>query len=190
MRAQTLDVPDFEALCLHVPHDAAHAVELPVREDIAVDEARGDGLAPAVLLVRDAVIQHQAAWDQQPLRRGEVARQVAQADVLEHPDAGNLVPACLPGQIPVVHQLDRDTALQAGFGNALPGEFKLAMAQRDAMGPHTMLTGRVDQQGAPAAADVQETFTGLQAQFAANVFKLGRLRAVSVSSGDWKYAQE
>ena len=128
--------------------------------------------------MRDAVVKKQAAWLQELVYLLEVQRQVLQTDVLEHAHAGNLVIGGGSVQIAVVAECHRDPVLQTGAGNALLRQLQLVLAQGNAMGTHAIVLRRMQDQTTPAAANVQQALTGLQAQLAADMRQLGLLRGL------------
>ena len=172
MRPQTFDIVDLEAGPLHPELDVADAVELAVREHVAIDELGRDGPVPALLVMGDAVVEEQPARTQHTLDCRIVGRQIREADMLEHADAGHLVVDRHAVEIAVVAQLDGDEILQALVADALACIFELPLAERDAVRANAVMARRPADQRAPAAADVEQAVSGLQAQLAADVLQL------------------
>jgi hypothetical protein len=119
VRPQSFDIVDFEVGPLHAELDVADAIEFAIREDVAIDEGCAHRLVPALLVMRDAVIQEQSAWTQNAPNGRQVSRQVGQAHVLEHADARHLVVNAFAGEIPVVAQLHCHFILQSFGPDAL-----------------------------------------------------------------------
>ena len=65
-----------------------------------------------------------------------------------------------PSSVAVVAQLDRDLVLQAQAADLFLGEVELRLRQRHAVGLHAVVPGRVADQSAPAAADVEQPLAG------------------------------
>jgi hypothetical protein len=80
--------------------------------------------------------------------------------MLGHPDAGGLVE---PGgrQVAVVADLDVAAIGQARRRDPLAGECRLRRREGDPGGVDAIMFRRVDEQRAPAAADVEETVARL-----------------------------
>src|SRR5439155_191972 len=93
--AQALHVADLEARALEHVEDVAHVVHLAVGEDVALEEL-GLRAAPPMLLVRDAVVQEEAAGYQQLVDAGEVVRVVPDPEVLDDADGGGSRRRCRP----------------------------------------------------------------------------------------------
>ncbi len=92
-----------------------------------------------------------------------------------HADARDLVEG-LGLQRAEIGQLDGDAVLEAEALHLLDRVGVLLLGQRHAMGLDAVMPGRVADQPAPAAADVQHPLAGLQAQLAADDVELGDLR--------------
>ena len=126
--------------------------------------------------MRDAVIQEQSAGLQHAPHGIEIHGQILESHVLEHADARHLVVERLAFQVAIIAQLDRHPVLEPRRRDARARDLELLAAQRDSVGAHAVMLGRVDHQRAPAAADVEKSLTGLQEQLAADVLELGLLR--------------
>src|SRR5579871_5685548 len=101
MLAEVLLVPNLKAVVVHDAREPARALKLPVREDIAVDEAVPvDGRA-GVIGAGDAVVQHPAALPQLAVEELEVTGDIGLADVLGDADRANRVEVRLMN-VPVV----------------------------------------------------------------------------------------
>src|SRR3954452_7887601 len=83
--AKVLLVPHLEAVVLHRRDDRADTFELPVREDVAVDEA-ADAMVLGVGRAGDAVVEQAGTGARPRGEEGEVRRQVVLADVLGQSD--------------------------------------------------------------------------------------------------------
>jgi hypothetical protein len=73
------------------------------------------------------------------------------ADVLEHPDADQLVESA--GHFAVILILDAATVLQTGLAYALLGQLDLLTAQRNTQGVDAVLLRSLHHQPAPADAE-------------------------------------
>lgn len=123
----------------------------------------------------DAVIEHQAIVGEQPVDSAEVQRQVADTNMLEHPDRCDLVEHTMSRDMSVVLQAHFDFFLQALFPDALPNMLELALAERHAGGLHAVVAVGPEQQGSPTATDVQKPLTRLELQLSADQIELGLL---------------
>ena len=97
------------------------------------------------------------------------------AHVLEHPHAYDLIEA-LPRDVAVIAELDAEFSFESRLPHALAGEPMLFLAEGDAEAGDPEILRGVDQEPAPAAADVQESLAGPEAQLAADQLQLGGLR--------------
>ena len=59
----------------------------------------------------------------------------------------------------------------------------LLLAQRDSVRVDAMVFSRPKDQGAPAATDIEQAFTGLEAEFSANMIEFVRLGLVEAVTG-------
>src|SRR5688572_10507840 len=134
VRAQRFHVVDLESLLAHVVHHAMQVRELALRKHVAPDELARPQAHGAVLRVRrgDAVVEEKPALAQEAPGHAEVAGEVAQAHVLEHADAGDLVVERLARMVAVVLEQHAAPVLQARRADALGGEAKLVFRERDA----------------------------------------------------------
>src|SRR5258708_1549825 len=128
---------------------------------------------------RDAVIQEQAFRSQKSVDFAEIRFQVRPAHLLEHTDRRDLVE--LAHEIAIIHLLNGDLVFQARGANTLAGVFELPAAQGAAVGGDAPALSRLQDEGAPTAADVEVTIAGLQTQLSADVIQLRRLRLVERS---------
>ncbi len=124
------------------------------------------------------LVHHQAARLEQPPDLVEVARQVTLADVLEHPHARDLVVGCVFRHVAVVHEPHLAAVPEAERLDALVHVGVLSFGERDAGRLDAVVARRPENQAAPAAADIQETFPGLEQQFPADMVELLLLRKV------------
>ena len=158
--AQVLLVQHLEADVLHLGDDPAGAGELTVGEDVAVDEVAG--LLAPVVRPGDAVVEQHAARAQPVADPGEVGRVVAHPDVLGEPDRRHGVEAGL-GDVAVVGVPHLGEVGQPLVGDRLARPQRLLARQGDPEHLHALACGVADH-AAPAAADVEQPVTGLQAQ--------------------------
>src|SRR5437867_157321 len=108
------------------------------------------------LVLRDPVVEHQSTWLEQAEDLAEVARIVANSNVLEHADARDLVVELALRQVQIVEQLHANLIAQAELGDAGADVLVLVLRQRD--------TGRLDaivlrgpkDEAAPATADIEQ----------------------------------
>src|SRR5205823_9327365 len=154
--------------------------ELAVREDVTLEEVRLARSAP-VLLVRDAVVQEEAARLEQLVDASEVRRVVPDADVLDDPDRGDLVEAQARRQIPVVAVVDTGAPLEASAPDGRGGPLGLCGRERHAIGLDAVPLGGPHDQAPPAAAAVEQPVAGGQAELPAHEVELVRLRLVAVA---------
>ena len=102
------------------------------------------------------------------------------ADVLEHADADHLVEAAVLRQVTVIQQLQGHAPFQTFLGHALQAQLQLRLAEGDAVDLDVELARGKTRQAAPAATDVEQPVTRLQAQLATQVAQLGLLGLVQV----------
>jgi len=100
--------------------------------------------------------------------------------MLKHPHADDLVVGPGRVQVAVVAILNPRPLGHPRPRDPLPRVVHLRLAQVDPGGVDSVVLRGVDHQPAPPAADVQQALAGLQAQLAADVLELGRLRRVQV----------
>ena len=98
--------------------------------------------------------------------------------MFEHADARHLVEALGVVDLAVVAVLDLAPAPQARRLDALVRQLGLTPAQRDAERLDAVMSDRVHDECAPAAADVEEAFARPEPQFATDVVDLARLGRV------------
>ncbi len=120
------------------------------------------------------MVEQPAAGGQQPVQAGGVRQVLGGADVLGHADAGDGVEGAVR-DLAVVLQADLDPVGETGVGDPAAGQGDLLRRDGDADRVHAVVLGGVQQQRAPAAADVQQPHAGPQAQLAADQVELGRL---------------
>lgn len=68
---------------------------------------------PTFGFLGDAVVQKQSTRFQQALDRAEIGGEIAQADMFEHADAGDLVEQGIALQVAVIHEFHTDPVQQA-----------------------------------------------------------------------------
>src|SRR5580693_1181829 len=116
--AQVLLVPYLEAGVVHARDQVPGALELPVREHVAVDEPTAAAGRLGAIGPGDAVVEQPAARLELAVQEGEVARQVVLADVLGQPDRAHRVESGL-GYVAVVEVPDLGQPGQPGLGDGL-----------------------------------------------------------------------
>src|SRR5450432_3038626 len=99
-----------------------------------------------------------------------VTDDVLRADVLAHLKTHDLVESAF--DIAVVAHLHLGTVGHAVGLNAIAAERDLLLSQRDAVGFRTELAGGPRDEGAPAATDVEQSLTRLQAQLLTSAIDL------------------
>ena len=104
------------------------------------------------------------------------------ADVLVHADAGDPLERPVV-ELAVVLHADLDPVAQARLPHPFARERGLRVGERDADAAHAVVARRVDQQRAPAAADVQQPLAGLQPQLRADELELALLRGLERLAG-------
>ena len=104
--------------------------QLAGREDIFVDEftTAVGGLAIFNIRAGDAVVHYQAIIGEQRIDMRKVHRQILQADMFEHADAGD--PVERAGDVAIILQPDFNPVAQAGFFDALLGQRVLIFGKR------------------------------------------------------------
>src|SRR5439155_10656103 len=108
----------------------------------------------------------------------EVTAEVADADVLEHADARDLVVLHVVGQIEIVPQLDSHAILQSPGSDLRGNEVTLIGRKRNTGRFDAVVLRSPEDQAAPPAADVKQRLAGRQAELAADVVELVLLRVV------------
>src|SRR5688572_2183992 len=190
VRSQALHVPAFEALLGHFLDDVGNVRELAPREHVFVDE--GADVAADLFsshgIQRNAVIEHDPTGFQEPPDLAEVARQVPATDVLEHPDARDLVVRHVFGHIAIVEQPYFAAILESRPFDPAARVRMLVFRKRDPRRAHAVVLGRPHDERAPAAADVEEALAGLQLKLAADVIELLFLRRLERVLGAAKIA--
>ena len=174
---QRFRIGDLQAGARDVRDRPGDMGQLAVGEHISGDEVPGTQADVATVGIGggDAVLQGQAARLEQAVDDLEVGRQVLQADMLEHADRADPVVDLGSGDVAVVGQPDLDPILQARLPDPLAGELELVLRQGHAEHPGAMVLRRVDRQGAPAAADVEQAHARAQPQLATHMLELGLL---------------
>src|SRR5829696_2577834 len=165
--AELLDVPADEPGALQRQHHAGDVRRLAVGEDVALRERAA--LDVAVLKARDAVVEEAAA---RPEHRAEllgVDIDLRLADVLDHPDRRDRVEV-LAGELAVVLDADLDLVGDTRLLHLLARELGLVLGQRDSYRFDAVALRRVDDEAAPAAADVQDPLSRLEAELGADQF--------------------
>ncbi len=97
--------------------------------------------------------------------------------MLEHAHAHDLVERFV-AEVTVVFQFDSDPTIKSSVSDFFVGVGFLIFAERHAQHFYSVFQRGVPRQPSPSAADVEQSFAGLQSQFAADVFHLAFLRDV------------
>ena len=130
------------------------------------------------------MVQKQTFRGEHAHDNGEILAQVFQTDMLKHAHAGNFVEACLQlGDGAIVPQLDAALVLQLGAADSFRSHGCLFLAQGDAVGVRTEPGGRMQQQTAPTAADVEEALVWGERELTADQFQLICLGILQLFSG-------
>src|SRR5262245_13644005 len=101
---------------------------------------------------------------------------LSRANVLDHPDAGDLVEARLALELAEVANLDAAPVGEAFARDALARERRLLLAQRDAERANAVRPRGVNHERAPAASDVEQVVARRQGELSANDIELPLLR--------------
>ena len=131
---------------------------------------------------RDAVVEEQAARSQQRVHRLHVGIELGPPDVLVHADARDLVEWRLV-DLAVVEHAHLGAVGQAGCLDPPARELRLRLRERHAERAHAVAGRGVQDERAPATADVEQALTRLQAQLAADQLELALLRALERVAG-------
>ena len=159
-------------------------MQLAVGEDVAVDE-RGPvplGVARRSGPTRDRVVEQPPPRRQEGVQVGGVLAQLGQADVLGHPDAGDGVVRPV-GHVAVVLDADLDPVSEPRRRDGSAGEGGLLLGEGDPDGRDPVLASGVDDEGPPAAPDVEQAHPRGQAQLARHEVELGALRVLQGVAG-------
>src|SRR5262249_18596599 len=151
---------------------------LAAREHVFLDEI-ADAAAKARRtedIERDPVVHHKAAGLQHPVDFAEIFSVPAWPDVLEHPDARDLVVELVFGQVLVTLELHAPASREAARGDLPSNMIELMLRKRDPRGIHTVLLRRPEDEGTPAAADVEQRLARHEPELAADVVELFLLR--------------
>ena len=112
----------------------------------------------------------------------EVEWKLTFAHMLKHANAHNFIEAAWLFQRAVIAHVRPTTTLQAGLDNALIGEFRLVLAERDAESVHAIVLGGMDNQTTPPTTNVEQPLARAQTQLAAQVIEFAHLGSVRTSS--------
>src|SRR6185295_7482155 len=99
-----------------------------------------------------------------------------------HAHARNLVERAVV-DLAVVGDADLKAVGEARAPDALAGVLGLGLGQGHADALDAVARGGVDEQGAPAAADVEQSLAGREAQLAADELELALLRGLEALTG-------
>ena len=92
--------------------------------------------------------------------------EIVPADMFKHADTGNFVESALSQslrRVAIIQQEYLDLSFKACRLDTLLGQCKLIVRERDSDRMDPVTPGGMNNQPAPAAADVEEPFTGLKA---------------------------
>src|SRR6202158_2090612 len=170
MLAQAFRVDDFQSFRRQTLHDSGNMHELAAGKDVFLDEI-ADTAAQAFraeLILRDAVVENPSSGLEGAVYFPEVAREIMLADMLEHADAGDLVVRGVSRQIGVIEQLHPYAPAQAQLGDLRADVVVLILRERNAGGVDAVVLGGPEDQGAPAASNIEEFIARLQAELAAD----------------------
>src|SRR5271163_2155376 len=92
--------------------------------------------------------------------------------MFEHLDLGNLVVAFVNVDRAIIAQFELDEIAEAHSLDRGRGEIELRLRKRHAMALGAVDVGRMTNQAAPAAADVEQSIAGLQTKLAADLVEL------------------
>src|SRR5215510_8023081 len=182
VEAEVLHVVDFPARALHLRHGLGDAGEIAVGEHVLVEKIRLAG-APPVELVVDAVVEVEPAVVEHGPHTGEEARIVRDAHVLDHPDGGDLVVTRARGQIAQVAIFHEAAPLEALALDAGHGPVRLGLGEGYPVRGDAVVLHGPDAEPAPAAADVEQGLSGLEAELAAHEIDLVDLRLLELAVG-------
>ncbi|MNO78057.1 hypothetical protein D3C76_691820 [compost metagenome] len=142
-------------------------------EDVAIDELASatPDRAAIDMLGGDTVIHHQPPFPHGTEQLLAIQRQVGMPDMLEHANADNLVEATILRQVAVVENLQVDLVGQPLCLHPRTAELELLLAQGDTKYLGAILASSETRQPAPAAADVEQVVTCVQAQLAAQMIE-------------------
>ena len=170
---QALHVEHAEVRVVGVRDELAQRRQRAAREDVLADPR----LRHHLIVARDCVQQENAAVLQQMICRLHVRRVVRAAHVLHHADTDDAVkeqPLIL--EVAVVDELNLHLALEPFRLDALLSFFPLLLTERAAVALDAVLLRRLNQQEAPAAADVEERHAFLEVELLEDVVDLVALR--------------
>ena len=134
-----------------------------IRENMPVDPRIA---VFATVVGTDAVQQKQPAVAQAPLHHGHVGGVVLPANVFKHAQRHDMVEGLIEVAVVLQTNLHRQALATP------PGQLGLLAGDRDADHLRTVTLGGELGKTAPAAADIQHPFTGLQADLAADQIQL------------------
>src|SRR2546425_9631413 len=184
---QRLDVRDLESGAGHLAKHERQVGELAVRENVAVDEFPRPHPHPAAVGVArsDAVVHDEATLREQRSDLREISLEMAQADVLEHAYARDLVEDAFAGDIAVVFQADFAAVPEALLPDPLRNELVLVAAERNAGRAGAVFFRRAQDERAPAASDVEKPLAGAEHELVEDVVEfllLGRVQGIGLAA--------
>src|SRR5690349_2770311 len=97
--------------------------------------------------------------------------------MLHHSDTGDLVERGV-AQCPIVADFDIDAVRESIADDSPPRQSRLLLAERDSRRPNTVVPSRMHRERAPAAADVEQSFSSLEAKLSTHEIELRGLRFV------------
>src|SRR5215510_12572869 len=182
VEAEVLYVVDFPACALHLRHGLGDAGEIAVGKHVLVEKIRL-ARAPPVELVVDAMIEVEPAVVEHRPHAGEEARIVRDAHVLDHPDGGDFVVTRARRQIAQVAMLHEAAPLETFALDAGHGPVRLGLGEGHPVRGDAVVLHGPDAEPTPAAADVEERLSGLEAQLTAHEIDLVGLRLLELAVG-------
>ncbi len=173
--AQALDVLHAECVVVGDGDELAQGGEHAAREDVFAHE----GVAHFLVVARDGVEEEESAVLEERIGTFVVGLVVVPADVLHHADAHDAVECeTLVRQVAVVDEVDGYLVLETGVVEALLSHLPLLFAERAAVALDAVFLCGLDEQVAPAAADVEELHARLQVELLQDVVDLVLLRGL------------
>src|SRR5262245_18864110 len=168
--AQVLDVDHLEAAFIHRGDRLGEARDPPAREHVLADEELGVEHAD----VADEVQHAEPAGLQEVRVRLHYLAQLVAAGVLEHADRHHLVE--LRVHLPEVGEPDVDLVAHAAPRDLAAQPVHLLVRGIDGRAVDAIALDGVQHEAAETGADVDDALAGLQADLAADVLDLVRLR--------------
>jgi len=174
---QAFDIDGLETTVTHGLDHPTGMGQFAAGKDIALDEFTHAIAKLGVIdpCRRDAMIEQHALGPQQLAQLGKISLQLGTPHMLEHADRGDLVERLILSQVAVIEQQHPHPVGQTTTFNQTTHIGMLIVRQRNPGSLHTIVFGSPQQQPAPASPNIQETFSRLQPQLAADMVELGFL---------------